>query len=158
MTRISECKVSQRDYGEPLFLTPFIESGEYSTAKQLSKVKSKQFNCGTESYAGYLTVNKSYNSNLFFWFFPSKTANAPVVLWLDGGPGTSSMYGLFLLSGPFVVNDNLKVKCRKYSWTKAFSVLYIDQPVGSGFSFTENERGFSKDISESTDNLYIALT
>lgn len=28
-------------------------------------------NKSVKSYAGYLTVNKKYNSNLFFWFFPA---------------------------------------------------------------------------------------
>ena len=39
-----------------------------------------------KNYAGYFTVNKKYNSNLFFWFFPAKVnaADAPVVLWLQG--------------------------------------------------------------------------
>lgn len=39
-----------------------------------------------ESYAGYFTVNKEYNSNLFFWFFPAEvnTDDAPVLLWLQG--------------------------------------------------------------------------
>lgn len=39
-----------------------------------------------ENYAGYFTVNKEYNSNLFFWFFPAKenTNDAPVLLWLQG--------------------------------------------------------------------------
>jgi len=55
------------------------------------------------SYAGYLTVNKKYNSNLFFWFFPAKLdqVKAPVVLWLQGGPGASSLFGLFQENGPF---------------------------------------------------------
>ena len=48
------------------------------------------------SHSGFITVNKTTNANLFFWFFPAETGNvsAPVVLWLQGGPGSSSMYGL----------------------------------------------------------------
>ncbi|RWS26011.1 putative serine carboxypeptidase CPVL-like protein [Leptotrombidium deliense] len=149
---------AQDDYGEPLFLTPLIESGELEEAKQLSQVVDPQFECGGESYSAYLTVNSTVNSNLFFWFFKSQEANAPVVLWLDGGPGTSSLFGLFVLNGPFTVINETNIECREFSWTKAFSVLYIDQPLGTGFSFTDDEDAFSKDISESTDNLYNALT
>ncbi|RWS24146.1 uncharacterized protein B4U80_08132, partial [Leptotrombidium deliense] len=149
--------VSSYDYGEPLFLTPFIDSGELEYARRLSQVFDQRFECGEESYSGYFTVNKTFNSNLFFWFFKSQNANAPVMLWLDGGPGTSSMYGLFMQNGPFVVKDDLSIECRDYTWTNAFSMLYIDQPVGAGFSFTEHENGFSKDIHESTENLYNAL-
>ncbi|RWS24359.1 putative serine carboxypeptidase CPVL-like protein, partial [Leptotrombidium deliense] len=127
-------------------------------AKKLSRVTGKQFACATESYSGYFTVNKTFNSNLFFWFFKSKNANAPILLWLQGGPGASSMIGLFIINGPYKITQNVHLKCRKYSWTKKFSMLYIDQPVGSGFSFTDNQNGFAKNLKESTANLFSALT
>lgn len=70
------------DTGEPLFLTEYIESGQIELAKNLSLVNHADMTW-LKSYAGYLTVNKAYNSNMFFWFFPAKLdqANAPVVLW-----------------------------------------------------------------------------
>ncbi|RWS21246.1 venom serine carboxypeptidase-like protein [Leptotrombidium deliense] len=144
--------------GEPLYLTSLIESGQIQQAKKLSRVWAKHFGCETESYSGYLTVNKNYNSNLFFWFFKSKNLNAPILLWLQGGPGATSLMGLFMLNGPFKITKKLRIKCRTYSWTKRFSMLYIDQPVGTGFSFTDNENGYSKNLNESTDDLLNALT
>lgn len=56
------------DPGEPLFLTPYIESGNIEVGKNLSRVGPLE---GTTvvSYSGYLTVNPTYNSNMFFWFF-----------------------------------------------------------------------------------------
>lgn len=70
---------------EPLFLSEFIERGDYSTARNLSLVRHKEMEWLT-SYAGYLTINKQLNSNLFFWFFPAKysASTAPLVLWLQG--------------------------------------------------------------------------
>lgn len=70
------------DAGEPLFLTEYIEKGEFELAKNLSLVNHDDMKW-LKSYAGYLTVNKNYNSNMFFWFFPAKLeqAKAPVVLW-----------------------------------------------------------------------------
>jgi hypothetical protein len=56
--------------GEPLFLTPFIEAGKIKQAQHLAKVEPLKGAEEIKSYSGYLTVNKAYNSNLFFWYFP----------------------------------------------------------------------------------------
>ena len=59
---------------EPLFLTPYIMSGDYITAQQLANVTAPLDGVGVlpfESYSGYITINNSTNSNIFFWFFPA---------------------------------------------------------------------------------------
>jgi Carboxypeptidase C (cathepsin A) len=53
-------------------------------------------------------------------------------LWLQGGPGATSLYGLFTENGPFSVNKDFVLKEREYSWTKTLNVIYIDNPVGTG--------------------------
>lgn len=58
------------DVGEPLFLTPLIENGKIDDARNQSFV-SLQGAEKIESYSGYFTVDKTYNSNMFFWFFPA---------------------------------------------------------------------------------------
>lgn len=65
----------------------------------------------------------------------------PIVLWLQGGPGGSSMFGLFNENGPFIVSANGTLSLREYSWNREFALLYIDNPVGTGFSFTRHEMG-----------------
>lgn len=59
------------DVGEPLILTPLIEMGKIDVAREKSMVQHNDMK-DVLSYAGYLTVNKQYNSNLFFWFFPAQ--------------------------------------------------------------------------------------
>ena len=59
------------DAGDPLFLTPLIESGKIVDARKKAAVQYKEMQ-GISSYSGYLTVNKEYESNMFFWFFPSQ--------------------------------------------------------------------------------------
>ena len=97
------------------------------------------------SYSGFLTVNEIKNNSLFFWYFPAQTKayEAPLVLWLQGGPGWPSMYGLFKENGPFLIGWDPKSQKPTllnniYSWTKNHNMLYIDNPVGTGFSFSES--------------------
>ncbi len=61
---------------------------------------------------------------------------APVMVWLQGGPGGSSMYGQFELHGPYhavkEVCGNVRAKINPQAWTKKFNIIYIDNPVGAG--------------------------
>ena len=91
-----------------------------------------------------MNVNKTYNNNLFFWFFPaqSRASEAPLILWLQGGPGWPTMYGIFKEHGPFLIGwDEFTGKPMLlkniYSWNINHNMLYIDNPVGTGFSFTD---------------------
>ncbi|KAF5290217.1 hypothetical protein FQA39_LY14771 [Lamprigera yunnana] len=142
---------------KPLILTPLIKQGKIKEAQRASRVSFKGVR-NVRSYAAYLTVNEDFNSNLFFWFFPSTLdyTNDPVVLWLQGGPGATSLFGLFVENGPFIVTPELKVKLRKYSWNHGHSVLYIDNPVGTGYSFTDIG-GYSQNETAIGENLYEAL-
>ena len=62
--------------GQPLFLTPYIESGKIEEARKLSRVGPLPNAPNITSYSGLLTVNKKYNSNMFFWFFPALVSNS----------------------------------------------------------------------------------
>ncbi|XP_049525024.1 LOW QUALITY PROTEIN: venom serine carboxypeptidase [Dermacentor silvarum] len=135
------------DAGQPLFLTPLIKEGKLEEAKSKSKVGPLGADREVPGYSGYITVNPQYNSNLFFWFVPSLSDpdNAPVILWMQGGPGTTSMLGFFAENGPYVLSaDGSEIKYREINWATRYSVLYVDQPVGTGFSFTENEAGYAR--------------
>lgn len=133
------------DAGEPLFLTPLLNSGQIKEARNLSRVNLPNDPNSTVSYSGYLTLDDYRNSNMFFWFFPAKNNpyDAPVAIWLQGGPGGSSLFGLFAENGPFNVNADMSLVYRQYSWTDHLNVLYFDNPVGTGFSFTTD--GYCQD-------------
>ncbi|KAE8573737.1 venom serine carboxypeptidase [Halyomorpha halys] len=143
------------DVGEPLFLTSYIEEGRIEEGRKASEVNVSD----VASYAGFFTVNKRYNSNLFFWYFPAEIEpdKAPVLLWLQGGPGASSLNGLFNENGPFYLDKDLVLHKRKTSWSMVFNLIYIDNPVGTGFSFTENHKGYARDEIQVGKDLYAAL-
>ncbi|XP_062128401.1 venom serine carboxypeptidase-like [Drosophila sulfurigaster albostrigata] len=148
------------DPGEALFVTPLMRNHSLSKEdiQSMARVRGKQF-LNVKSYAGFLTVNNAYNSNLFFWYFPAEQQpeNAPVVLWLQGGPGASSMIGLFMENGPLKLHSEGKLQKRKYSWSKTHNTIFIDSPVGTGFSFTDQEEGYARNEDDVGRDLHEAL-
>ncbi|KAG0145866.1 hypothetical protein CROQUDRAFT_658117 [Cronartium quercuum f. sp. fusiforme G11] len=106
------------------------------------------------SYAGLTTVRKTseYEAKLFYWLFPCATdPSAPLVIWLQGGPLSSSMIGLFYESGPLRVRSKFKTKDLRRnetindfllsnnpaSWHHHFNIVFLDQPAGTGYSFVD---------------------
>lgn len=146
------------DPGPPLFLTPYVESGKIEEGRRLARVPFTE-SLRIKSYAGYFTVNKNYDSNQFFWYFPAMVPDnkhAPVVVWLQGGPGATSLYGLFTENGPIRVRRD-KFERRKYNWALSHHMIYIDNPVGTGFSFTNDSRGYCTDETQVGEQLYTTL-
>ena len=143
--------------GDPLYLTPFIEKGKILLAQNLSRVNLPNTSA-VESHAGFFTVDPKYNSNLYFWYFLpfSKKKNAPVLLWLQGGPGSSSLYGLFAEIGPYEAKQG-RLVIRKYHWALNYHLLFIDSPVGTGFSFTQDTNGYCATQECIAKGLYGAL-
>ncbi|KAI8822599.1 Alpha/Beta hydrolase protein [Fimicolochytrium jonesii] len=108
-----------------------------------------------EMYAGHINIRtypdgwpnstapenqgKQHVANTFFWFVPAlppASPNASLVLWLQGGPGSSSMIGLLEEMGPFEINNATgALRRRKETWSRGMSLLFVDNPVGTGYSF-----------------------
>lgn len=90
-----------------------------------------------KQYSGYLDDDEQ-DKHLFYWFFESRNdpKNDPIVLWLNGGPGCSSMGGLFMELGPASINKKGEVVHNPHSWNANASVIFLDQPVNVGFSYS----------------------
>ncbi|KAL6451518.1 KEX1 Pheromone-processing carboxypeptidase KEX1 [Candida maltosa Xu316] len=95
-------------------------------------------------FAGQLEIEAETNTHYFFWKFTDTNnidKNSQVtnrtIFWLNGGPGCSSMDGALLETGPFRINDKKEVVNNGGSWHKMGHIVYVDQPGGTGFSFTD---------------------
>ncbi|XP_065870576.1 serine carboxypeptidase-like [Euphorbia lathyris] len=105
-------------------------------------------------HAGYYKIANSHASRMFYFFFESRNSKKdPVVIWLTGGPGCSSELAMFYENGPFTIAKNMSLVWNEYGWDKASNLLYVDQPIGTGFSYSSdprdirhNEEGVSNDL------------
>ncbi|VVB16784.1 unnamed protein product [Arabis nemorensis] len=105
-------------------------------------------------YAGYYSLPRSKSAKMFYFFFESRNNSTdPVVIWLSGGPGCSSSVALFNENGPFTISEDLSLSWNDFGWDKVSNLIYVDQPVGTGFSYTSdssdlrhNEAGVSNDL------------
>lgn len=103
-----------------------------------------------KSYSGYVNLPpgllndekggepQNYNISYFFWYFESRKdpANAPLSIWMNGGPGSSSLIGLLSENGPCTINrDSNGTTLNPHSWNNEVNMLYIDQPVQVGYSY-----------------------
>ncbi|KAJ3439698.1 serine carboxypeptidase-like 48-related [Anaeramoeba flamelloides] len=110
-------------------------------------------------YSGYINVNQTMDANLFYTFWESldENPNAPVLLWLQGGPGCSSLWGLFKENGPLLIQSDGSLLTNPWTWNNNYAILYIDNPVGAGYSYVTNPKGYVTSESQMSQDLYTAL-
>ncbi|RAL58429.1 hypothetical protein DID88_005134 [Monilinia fructigena] len=102
-----------------------------------------ELDSNVKSYSGYVDVGE--NEHIFWWFFEARNGNAseaPLTTWINGGPGSSSMIGLFEEHGPCYIDAKGDVVNNPYSWSNASNMLYIDQPTQVGFSYSTPVNGY----------------
>lgn len=94
-----------------------------------------------DRYSGYLNV--SATKRLHYWLVTSENNPDadPTVLWLNGGPGCSSLDGWAYEHGPFRINatDPTQLVQFDYNWNKQANMLYLEAPVGVGFSYSTDQ-------------------
>lgn len=80
-------------------------------------------------------------NSLFYYLFRSraKTADRSLVIWLNGGPGSSSAYGMLFENGPYLFNKTKAYVRNPYSWNENADLVFVDQPQGTGNSHVRDE-------------------
>ena len=110
----------------------------------------------SKQYSGYLNITSS--KHYHYWFIEAETdpENAPVVLWLNGGPGCSSLSGFVYQHGPFRIKDTTDPPTLyrfQYTWAKLANMIYLESPVGVGFTYSDDDEDY-ENTDETTTNFY----
>jgi cathepsin A (carboxypeptidase C) len=108
-------------------------------------------------YAGYLAA--SGTKNFFYWFVESERnpSTDPLVLWLNGGPGCSSLTGLLAELGPWRTKpDGSGLTWNEHRWNKIANIIFIESPQCVGYSYQETGLCATGDDETANDN-FLAL-
>ena len=120
----------------------------------------------SRTFSGYLKVGQTSKKLHYVLSFAEDKdpAHAPLLLWLNGGPGCSSLDGYIYENGPFELPfylpssgesteeymQNLKLSKRENRWTKLYNVIWLESPVGVGFSTSSNASDYAANTDDST--------
>ncbi|KAA0037294.1 serine carboxypeptidase-like 51 [Cucumis melo var. makuwa] len=145
--------------GEKLFLLLLLLITVSSSLFQFGiSDTSRKSGDGNEEW-GYVQVRPK--AHMFWWLYrsPFRVKDAskpwPTILWLQGGPGGSGTgFGNFLEIGP--LDSNLKP--RTSTWLRKADLLFVDNPVGTGYSFVESLGQFAKSDWDAADDMTTLLT
>jgi len=143
---------------KPNFVTPLLRAGNHEQAQVDSRVALPSWNA-TQLYSGFFTIDEPTNSNTYFMFSTARSGrkDAPVILWLNGGPGASSLLGFYDELGPFGINSKLELVPRAVGWNLDAHLLALDNPLGVGFSHTDSPARMATNQTTVGADLYEAL-
>lgn len=120
----------------------------------------------SEIYAGYVTVSEAHGRELFYYFVLSERnpAKDPLLLWLAGGPGCTGFTGFAYEIGPMSFDLNYN-KSRNlptlipnpHSWTKVSNIIFLDSPVGTGFSYSNTTTDYVTGDFKTVSDIYTFL-
>ncbi|KQK14056.1 hypothetical protein BRADI_1g14080v3 [Brachypodium distachyon] len=113
-------------------------------------------------YSGYVTVDEVNGRALFYYLTesPSGASEKPLVLWLNGGPGCSSLaFGAMQELGPFrITQDNKTLTRNMNAWNNVANVIFLDSPAGVGFSYSNTSSDYDLNGDERTaDDTFVFL-
>ncbi|KAF2100670.1 pheromone-processing carboxypeptidase KEX1 [Rhizodiscina lignyota] len=109
-------------------------------------------------HAGHIEVTPEHHGNLFFWHFQNRhlADRSRTVIWLNGGPGCSSEDGALMEIGPYRVRKGGKLEYNDGSWDEFANVLFVDNPVGTGFSYVDTD-SYVHELNEMADQFMAFL-
>jgi carboxypeptidase C (cathepsin A) len=110
-------------------------------------------------FSGYLNLPGT-KKQIHYWFVEAEedAVNAPLVFWTNGGPGCSGLIGFLTEQGPFRPDSQGNLQMNDWRWNKIANMVFLEQPVGVGFSYSDNSDDYKiGDSQAAKDNLQTIL-
>ncbi|KAL5723254.1 Serine carboxypeptidase-like 25 [Ranunculus cassubicifolius] len=125
-----------------MVIVTVVVSASYKEEEEADRISSLpgQPKVSFDQFSGYVTVSKVGERALFYWLTesPQESLSKPLVIWLNGGPGCSSIaYGASEEIGPFRLNKSGSgLYMNKFSWNTVANLLFLESPTGVGYSYS----------------------
>lgn len=131
-----------------------LSQNDWVNLAQLPQLNVYAKNYTANIFSGYLNAGNGASHHYVFLESQNNPKTDPLVLWLNGGPGCSSLLGWLYEHGPFVFPDGeTTFQYNNYSWNKIANVLYMESPACVGFSTCPNPNQVFDDNSVAQANL-----
>jgi carboxypeptidase C (cathepsin A) len=145
-----------------LFLSSYIDGFQYSDEALLDQVVEMpglHWTPNFNHFSGYLNL-KDTHKFIHYWLVEAEASpeTAPLVFWTNGGPGCSGLIGFMTEQGPFRPDADGIIQPNTYAWNKNANMVFLEQPVGVGFSYSLNSDDYRiGDDQAAQDNLATIL-
>ena len=126
---------------------------------QVTELPGLNYSLKFNQFSGYITLPGT-EKNIHYWLTEAETnpETAPLVFWTNGGPGCSGLIGFMTEQGPFRPDESGNLYENVYAWNKIANMVFLEQPVGVGFSYSNNNDDYKiGDEQAAKDNLATIL-
>jgi vitellogenic carboxypeptidase-like protein len=141
----------------------FFSFLQYQSSLSLSDSSTSFPKEALPTKSGYLPVSSTTNSSIFYTFYEAQNSTTPLsqtplLIWLQGGPGCSSMLANFYELGPWRVTKSLTLEPNPGSWNRIFGLIFLDNPIGTGFSVASTPQEIPTDQKGVAKHRFAAIT
>jgi len=133
--------------------------GPEALSDQVVSLSGLNYAINFNQFSGYLQL-KNTQKHIHYWFAESESnpKTDPLVFWTNGGPGCSGLIGFLTEQGPFRPDANGNLQMNEWRWNKIANMVFLEQPVGVGFSYSDNSDDYKiGDDQAAKDNLQTIL-
>jgi len=131
------------------------EHSEAALKDEIIDLPGLGYDPGFRQFSGYLPLPNS-TKQIFYWYVESirSPKDDPVVYWTNGGPGCSGLYGFGTEMGPYNFDAEGNLSQNPWAWNNIVNMLYVEQPAGVGFSYSENEDDYKTGDKQAAEDAY----